>query len=178
MVLFFDRYVYVSHLELLDANGYNWIGNLGDVDCDDGFHEGQYQAAADNLGNVGILAGACEGGDVENSDLTSCQNRCGGAVRGSAAAAAAAAGEEAQPQRRLLGEKQHNCDNKSLLLLVLLMLMLPLLCKLSFCLRRRNYTRQAPNGCFCDEDCQTNGDCCEDFLDYCARCSKDCPAGR
>jgi hypothetical protein len=38
--------------------------------------------------------------------------------------------------------------------------------------------RQAPSGCYCDESCTGFGDCCLDFLTYCAACAKDCPVGR
>lgn len=77
-----NGYVYVSRLEFLDENGYNWIPNLGYVDCDIGFHEGAYQNEVDSYGNVGVQEGACEGGVVvANPDLSSCEFRCGGSVR-------------------------------------------------------------------------------------------------
>ena len=54
-------FVYISQLDVVDEEGYNWVPNNGQVDCDLGIVEGpEGNNTIDSRGNVGVTSVACD----------------------------------------------------------------------------------------------------------------------
>eukprot|EP00591_Stephanopyxis_turris_P005139 CAMPEP_0195517700 /NCGR_PEP_ID=MMETSP0794_2-20130614/11361_1 /TAXON_ID=515487 /ORGANISM="Stephanopyxis turris, Strain CCMP 815" /LENGTH=2125 /DNA_ID=CAMNT_0040646559 /DNA_START=136 /DNA_END=6513 /DNA_ORIENTATION=- len=56
-----DGYVYISQLTVTDEDGYNWVPNSGEVDCDTGIVEGPAgNNTIDSYGNIGVTTVPCD----------------------------------------------------------------------------------------------------------------------